>query len=158
MEYKYSGTKLKIGRIPYYFSTLFTLLKAMKPFTQIPFMLHIFFRRDICVTLRKNNLSFKVKTLLDELTLKEVVVDEEYESYGVKIEDSDKVVIDIGAGFGDFTVLSAKRHPQAKIFAFEPDQSYFSLLQKNVSINRVGNVIMFNKAVTSLSQLLKTIQ
>jgi len=157
MEYSYKGTTLKIKRIPYYLLSLLALLKAMKPLTQINFLLQVISRRDIYILL-KNDLGFRVKTLLDVLTLKEVVLDGEYEKFGVTVERGDKVIVDVGAGFGDFSILQAKRHPHAAIYAFEPDPKYFALLQENIRANLVHNIISSPLAVTSLVQIFKTIQ
>lgn len=59
------------------------------------------------------------------------------------------VIIDLGANEG-YSVLKAKEiAPNSKIIAVEPNPTAFRLLKKNVESNRLKNVILVNKAVTS---------
>jgi len=139
-----SCAKLNLVRLPYYFSSLLKLFLNSK----------ITFRKNT-IRLKKHDLNFKIKTILDLLILKEVVLDEEYENGTVKINSKDRIIVDIGAGFGDFSILTAKRFPEAKVFAFEPNSSYFSLLQENINQNRVKNVMAFKKAIISLDELFR---
>lgn len=153
MEYKYSGTKLKIHRISYYFRSLLILLKEIEPKCWLRFFIDLLLPKIKTVKLKKRKLVFQLKTWLDVLTLKEVVLDEEYERYGVEIEDKDRIIVDIGAGFGDFSITITKKYPRVKIFAFEPDSFYFNLLQENIRLNKVRNIIVYQKAITSLKQI-----
>lgn len=105
------------------------------------------------IKLRKFNLQFRVKTLLDFLVLKEVIIDREYENYDVVVSKNDRVIVDIGAGFGDFSISVAKRFPKAHIFAFEPNPQYFALLQENIVRNQVVNITPIKEALSSLRQL-----
>jgi FkbM family methyltransferase len=58
-------------------------------------------------------------------------------------------VLDLGANIGYFTLLAAKLvGPTGRVFAFEPDPTNFSLLQKNVSMNGYENVTVVDKAVS----------
>lgn len=139
--------KLNLKRLPYYFSSLLKLLLNSK----------ITFRKNT-IRLKKHDLNFKIKTILDLLILKEVILDEEYENSTVKIDSKDKIIVDIGAGFGDFSILAAKRYPEASVFAFEPNSSYFLLLQENIKDNRVKNVKAFRKAINSLDELFNLIR
>ncbi len=64
-----------------------------------------------------------------------------------EIKEGD-VVFDIGANIGYYTLMFAKLvGPKGKVYAFEPDPTNFSLLEKNVKINNYKNVILINKAV-----------
>lgn len=158
MEYRYSGAKLKIRRIPYYLRSLLILLKEIEPKWRLRFFIDLLLPKIKTVKLKKRKLVFRLKTWLDVLTLKEVVLDGEYERYGVKIEDRDRIIVDIGAGFGDFSIFIAKKFPQAKIFAFEPDSAYFVLLKENIRLNKVKNIIPHKMAIRSLRQALNPIQ
>jgi FkbM family methyltransferase len=57
------------------------------------------------------------------------------------------VVVDIGAGLGDFAIHAARRRPSARIFAFEPFRDSFILLEENLAENCVTGVIPFPQAV-----------
>ena len=66
------------------------------------------------------------------------------------------VFVDVGANIGYFTLLaSAAVGKTGKVFAFEPEPNNYSLLQKNVKVNRCGNVNCERKAVTNADQLLE---
>lgn len=60
------------------------------------------------------------------------------------------VVIDVGAHVGYYTLIAAKAvGPTGKVFAFEPDDSNYSLLIKNVEINGYSNVVAVKQAVSN---------
>jgi FkbM family methyltransferase len=59
----------------------------------------------------------------------------------------ESVVLDVGANFGLYTVLAAKRG--ARVFAIEPDPRNARMLQHNVSLNRLEKqVTIFEMAAT----------
>lgn len=62
------------------------------------------------------------------------------------IKKSD-IVIDIGANIGYYTLFFSSL--AAKVYAFEPDPTNFSILQKNVAANNLTNVILEQKAVSN---------
>ena len=62
------------------------------------------------------------------------------------IKKSD-TVIDIGANIGYYTLFFSSL--AAKVYAFEPDPTNFSILQKNVAANKLTNVILEQKAVSN---------
>lgn len=154
MEYQPLKTKIRYKRIPYYIRSLIEVVEEIDLPYFLRFACDFFFHKKIKrLHLKKYNLVFKLSTYLDILTLKEVVIDEEYENHGVEIEEKDRIIVDIGAGFGDFSILTAKKFPQARIFAFEPDPFYFNLLRDNIRLNKVRNIIAYKKAITSLRQV-----
>lgn len=60
-----------------------------------------------------------------------------------------QVVLDIGANIGYFTLLAARQvGPQGHVFAFEPDEANFALLQQNLQLNGYTNVTTIRKAVS----------
>jgi hypothetical protein len=66
-----------------------------------------------------------------------------------KIKKGD-VVLDIGANIGYYTLIFAKLvGEEGKVFAFEPEPTNFSLLEKNVEINGYKNVVLIQKAVSN---------
>jgi len=63
-------------------------------------------------------------------------------------QSRDKLVfIDIGANCGVATIILAKQNPNSTIYSFEPDPNVFKYLEKNVSLNGLQNVKLYNKAV-----------
>ena len=61
-------------------------------------------------------------------------------------------VIDIGANIGYYTVIAGKRiGVNGKVFAFEPEENNFSLLSRNISLNKLNNVTVFKVALADKS-------
>jgi FkbM family methyltransferase len=57
-------------------------------------------------------------------------------------------VLDAGASFGDFTMLScAAVGPSGKVVAIEPDPTYYSILRKNIAINSISNCCAYKAAL-----------
>jgi tRNA (guanine37-N1)-methyltransferase len=53
-----------------------------------------------------------------------------------------EIVVDLFAGVGPFSVLVAKKHSTAKVYAVDINPEAFALLERNVLLNRVqGNVV-----------------
>jgi FkbM family methyltransferase len=52
--------------------------------------------------------------------------------YDFPIPGSPKVIVDAGANIGLAAIYFARKYPEARIFAIEPERSNFELLQKNV--------------------------
>lgn len=61
--------------------------------------------------------------------------------YDLIFENS--VILDIGAQSGSFTLLS-KFFPKSKWYSFEPDPINHDILKKNIEINSISNVSLFN--------------
>ncbi|HJT23890.1 MAG TPA: FkbM family methyltransferase, partial [bacterium] len=61
-----------------------------------------------------------------------------------------QVFVDIGANIGYYTLLATRIvGPKGKVYAFEPDPTNFTLLQKNISTNGYTNVVAVNKALSN---------
>lgn len=64
--------------------------------------------------------------------------------------------IDIGAHIGYYSVLFSQLvQPGGKVFSFEPEPYNFSLLKKNIEINKINNCIIENKAISDIDNKLK---
>ena len=64
-------------------------------------------------------------------------------------------VFDIGSNIGCFSIPLAKKvGPKGKIFSFEPQKFIFKLLRKNISDNKIGNIITYNYAVGKTNRFL----
>src|SRR5215211_623949 len=60
------------------------------------------------------------------------------------------IVVDIGAAFGFYTIISSKRvGTNGKVVAIEAQHDSFEMLNRNIKLNRLTNVIPVNYAVYS---------
>jgi len=60
------------------------------------------------------------------------------------------VVVDLGANIGFFTLLASKLVGKTgRVYAFEPEPTNYTLLLKNIELNRCANVIAVQKAVSN---------
>lgn len=65
-------------------------------------------------------------------------------------------IIDVGAHFGRYTIIASKRvGPNGKVIAIEADPGNFEVLNKNISLNRLNNIVSLNFAAYSEETLLK---
>lgn len=58
-----------------------------------------------------------------------------------------RVVLDIGAHVGYFSVLAALANRRSRVFAFEPNPVVFGRLLRNIDVNGLVNVVAVPKAV-----------
>lgn len=100
------------------------------------------------VRLRRPPLQLIVRGAMDVWAIKETFLDCFYSRYGVPVQNGWRV-IDIGAGIGDFSILAAYGNPEAVIYAYEPFPNSYQLLVRNLTLNAIDNVMVFQKAVWS---------
>lgn len=76
--------------------------------------------------------------------------------YVKKMVKKGDIVLDIGAHIGYYTLIfSDCVGLEGKVFAFEPNPDNFTLLKKNVEINKYENVVLIQKAVSNKAGRLK---
>jgi FkbM family methyltransferase len=57
--------------------------------------------------------------------------------------------VDIGANIGYYTILGAAAvGKEGRVIAFEPEPHNLEILKKNIALNRFGNVVIENKAIS----------
>lgn len=138
-----------ISRCVYYFSSIPTLAFGVKNWSLIMFKLAKQTSWPFMIDLR-GGYRFWVRSLMDIWVIKETCLDRDYERNSVRIEDN-WVVIDIGAGLGDFAISVACEHPSTQVYAYEPFPNSFHLLQNNIALNHVVNVHPFPYAIGAYS-------
>jgi FkbM family methyltransferase len=139
-----------LSRWLYYLSSIPTLLLGVKNW---PKMLAVFLGLPVSlpfVIVLRNGCRFKVRTRMDIWIIKEICLDQQYESASLPFQDG-WTVLDIGAGLGDFAVHVARQHPHTMVYAFEPFPASFALLQENLQLNGVPNVRTFPQAISAQS-------
>lgn len=131
----------------YYSSSISTLLLKTS-FWKIPLLI---FRKPILFNIEKNY-NFYIANLMDIWILKEVVLDRQYQFYSNASRSW--IVVDVGAGIGDFSILMSKSVKH--VYSFEPDKSRTFLARKNIFLNRSKNITLVEQRVQNLEKTLKT--
>jgi FkbM family methyltransferase len=62
---------------------------------------------------------------------------------------NDSTIVDLGANEGFYVLKAKERAPKSKIIAVEPNPIAFKVLKGNIRFNKLKNVVIVNKAVTS---------
>ena len=76
----------------------------------------------------------------DSVSVKEIFIENEYDSLKVK----DKIVIDVGANVGDTSILFSRLGAK-KVIALEPQLKFFNRCKRNIEINNLEEKIqLFN--------------
>lgn len=108
-------------------------------------------RDPVTVEIPAAGLRMLVRSLMDLWVLKEVCLDREYRCAADDLP-AGAVVLDIGAGLGEFCIDLARRHPLVPIHAFEPYPPSFDLLRRNISANGAANVTAHPDALGAATQ------
>lgn len=94
---------------------------------------------------RNNNDDFKIMTFHEDDIME----------HNFTAKEGD-IVVDIGAHIGPYTLIAAKRvGPTGMVIAIEADPANFDLLNRNISLNKLTNVIALNYAVYSKDEMIK---
>ena len=144
-----------LSRWRYYLSSIPTLLFRIRNW---PSVVALFLGLPVSLPLEirlKRGCRFKVRTKMEVWIIKETCLDRDYERDHVVIEDG-WTVLDIGAGFGDFSICVAREHPRAAVYAFEPLPESQERLREHLDLNGVGNVRRFPWAVSGRAGTLST--
>lgn len=89
----------------------------------------------------------------DRASFSQVVVAGEYDDILSSIKPGD-VVIDAGANIGCFTVLAGKKVGQmGLVVAIEPEPRNHTRLLSNIKLNKLENVVVFNRAIYSSDEI-----
>ncbi len=70
-----------------------------------------------------------------------------HQEYYFKTDNKKPIILDCGSHIGTDILFFKKLYPRSQIVSFEPDKKTFSLLKKNISVNRLKNIILVNKAI-----------
>ncbi len=80
----------------------------------------------------------------DYSTLLAIAGDDSYLLSEIK---NPNTIVDVGAHIGIFSILTARRFPNAQVFAIEPDTENFQILKENILLNKLSNITPLNVAV-----------
>jgi len=130
--------------LKYYISSIPTLLGGVN-FYAIPLLLI----NNKLLLNTKAGLSFYVKALIEIWTIKEVVLDRQYEDHR-EVREND-IVVDIGAAIGEFSIHAAKN--AEIVYAFEMSAESVQRMQDNIKINNCTNINVIQQRVSSLGDI-----
>lgn len=133
---------MRLSKWAYYTRSIPLLLGGVKNWTSLPIALLSGRGRVV----RLADLAFLYRDAMDVWAIKETCLDDHYRAAGLAPRPGD-VVVDIGGGLGDFALMVGRRHPQARVLAFEPFPESAALFRRNQALNRVANVTLFEQAV-----------
>ncbi len=85
------------------------------------------------------------------LIYNEIIVKQEYFQHGLSVANA-RCVIDVGANIGIFTMAVKREAPETAIYAFEPIQDTFQILEKNVHSMGCSDINLYNVAIGSQDQ------
>lgn len=66
-----------------------------------------------------------------------------------------KIIVDLGANEGYYTIAIKENNPDAKVIAVEPISSTFSILKKNIKANKLKNIYLFKGAIGSKNKFVE---
>ena len=96
---------------------------------------------------RSKYVSFKIKTNIKLKYIEyETIREQMYETHSEFIPKKGDVVYDIGANYGNYSLIWNQLY-QAKVIAFEPLEENYLKARRNFAINPGANIILYNVAV-----------
>ncbi len=137
----------KLSSIPYYISSIGSLTTGfVHPFNIFRLISNKHKEKEI--QLRKSLIRFQVRNLLDVWSIKETFLDDFYH-FEKSTKPENGIIIDIGAGIGEFAIQAAVECPGCQIVGFEPFPESVDLFQRNILINSLTNIEAVAAAVSS---------
>jgi FkbM family methyltransferase len=84
----------------------------------------------------------------------EVFLDKIYTLYRDFIPTQDDIVVDAGAQYGDYAILCAEYYKVKKVYCFEPLKSNLKEIEKNIKLNKLQNIYVYNVALGSENKII----
>lgn len=103
------------------------------------------------ISLNGRQLQIEYSTEADESVTEEVLIDEDYKMVRDIIKNAQSCILDIGAHIGAFSLYVRSLNSKVPIYALEPEARNFSLLKKNIKLNRLQNMTVARNAVSGVS-------
>lgn len=72
----------------------------------------------------------------------------EYNWLFLNLAENARCFLDVGANIGLYSVMAAKINPTIEIHAFEPGKGAVHFLRKNIALNRISNVNVYELAMS----------
>ncbi|NMB54384.1 MAG: FkbM family methyltransferase [Leptolinea sp.] len=155
-ERKYKQVKLssmiKFAAFRYYFHSIVSIVRGFyHPYRVLVSLLDISGNSGIhgTVKLKNSGVTFSIRNGMDVWSIKESFLDDFYRLNETSPE-SLNVILDIGAGIGEFAIQAGSKCPHSRIYGFEPFPESFSMFQKNIDCNGLTNIYPVGAAVSSI--------
>jgi len=105
-------------------------------------------RQNIVIYRFRNGVKLITRTgTCDRGLINAIWIEENYTRFpGFSVKDDD-IIVDIGAHIGVFSIFAAVRAKNGRIYSYEPFLENFRLLEKNISMNSLSNINIFNLGV-----------
>jgi len=137
-----------------YFSKLKIFLKTIKIFKNwylYPLVYYGIKKSELVIFKTRTGIQIMIRpNSTDIMALTNIWVLDDYSNSKITINNED-VIIDVGAHIGLFALYVAQFCKNGKIFCLEPDPENFKLLERNLNLNQISNVLIFNMAVSKTS-------
>ena len=130
------------SRLKYYLIHLLGAVRTIKNRTEMLALLFGLSAAKPVVLRFTDGTQFRVRTAMDVWIIIETYIGRTYEQDIFDIQ-SDWLIIDIGAGLGEFSITAAKKCPEGVVYAYEPFRESFELMQENILLNEVANVVSY---------------
>ena len=101
------------------------------------------------VAFKDFGLKFSNKSWVGEVFLYKIYIYQDF------IPTKNDVVVDVGAQYGDYAVLCAGYYKVRKVYCFEPLNSNFKEIEKNIKLNKLKNILAYNVALGSKNKMIK---
>ena len=89
---------------------------------------------------------FALKDLIRNEIIDNKIFDKKVYETAIKYIKEDSIVLDVGANFGQLSVLLSKSKKNVEVYSFEASKYIFEILEKNIKINNT-NVKLFHNLV-----------
>lgn len=142
-------------RIFYYLQVLPTLLTQVR--SPLTILSKLLISKQSPILSLTDGARFAIRNTMDLWVLSEVYLRDDYGISNHLTKSRDKVIIDIGAGIGEFSILAARLNPLSVVYAIEPLHPSYNLLLSNIAINSLTNIKTFNLALSSHHQKLNLV-
>ncbi len=108
------------------------------------------------IPLEVNNISFQMFSSCDDGIIEPLFYKKDYVEYNdlrvfLSLICPSDLIMDIGANTGIYTILSAMKCTNGKVYCFEPNPVNLQRLKLNISINKLKNTFISESAVGSQS-------
>lgn len=108
-----------------------------------------FYKNKTLMYKLRNGVKYFVATdTHSRVPMSEVWIYKTYTPIGFDIGKND-IVVDVGAHVGTFAIYAALKAKSGRVYAYEPVVDNFKLLTRNISLNKLKNIIPHNFAVSN---------